>query len=359
MKKGFFKVFNPETSAKRLKILTSFTNSKNGKLPRKVFLRDRFDNMWPMGVTKTGRDFYFEYKWEKFIEDNSLELGDFLVFDFDGNRTFYTKLLGKNGCEKKEAGGLKLTVEEEEEINEHHNSVEPKGKNLASDNSSSSSDDDDSVEDYVVDEKEKEDEEYEEEEEEEEKEEEETEEAARSKRKRMVEEEHDDDEEEETEAENEEENQRVDTFEKKVSRSKAGCKRVATRKVRDLHDHFDDDIFKSGWAAQPKNPYFVAKIRSSLYVPVDLVRDCKLELPSSMIIRDSAGREFETECKTDKQGKTWLRGGWDRLCKWNLVEENDKCIWEFVRGKHNKVLYIQVQVLREGSSCHPDKKNKK
>ncbi|PHU10527.1 hypothetical protein BC332_22387 [Capsicum chinense] len=268
--------------------------------------------MWPMGVTKTGRDFYFEYKWEKFIEDNSLELGDFLVFDFDGNKTFYTKLLGKNGCEKKEAGGLKLTVEEEEEINEHHNSVEPKGKNLASDNSSSSSSSD-SVEDYVVDEKEKEDEEYEEEEEEEEKEEEEMEEAARSKRKRM----------------------------------------------RDLHDHFDDDIFKSGWAAQPKNPYFVAKIRSSLYVPVDLVRDCKLELPSSMIIRDSAGREFETECKTDKQGKTWLRGGWDRLYKWNLVEENDKCIWEFVRGKHKKVLYIQVQVLREGSSCQPDKKNKK
>ncbi|MCE5167598.1 hypothetical protein HAX54_012357, partial [Datura stramonium] len=121
------------------KISSSFTDYKNGRLPRKVSLRDRFGNMWSIGVTKTGKDIYFEDGWEKFIEENILELGDFLIFDFDGNRIFDFKLLGKNGCEKKGIGGLKLSVkkQEEEEMNvEHQKSIKPKEKNWTRDSSS-------------------------------------------------------------------------------------------------------------------------------------------------------------------------------------------------------------------------------
>ncbi|MCE5167272.1 hypothetical protein HAX54_045553, partial [Datura stramonium] len=114
--------------------------------------------MWPIGVTRIGKDIYFEDRWEKFIEDNMLELGDFLIFDFDGNRILDFKLLGKNECEKKGIGGLKFSVKEEEveEMNvEHQKSIEPKGKNWARDSSgSSSSDDSDEEEEYEEEEEE-------------------------------------------------------------------------------------------------------------------------------------------------------------------------------------------------------------
>ncbi|MCD7451605.1 hypothetical protein HAX54_012867 [Datura stramonium] len=314
MAKSFFKVIFPDISAKRLKIPTSFTDYKNGELPRKVSLRDRFGNMWPIGVTKTGEDIYFEDGWERFTEENILEFGDFLIFDFDGNRIFDFKLLGINGCDKKGIGGLKLCVKEEEaeEMNiEHQKSVEPKGKNWASDSSSSSSSDDSDEEEG-----------YEEEEE-------------------------------------EEGNERAEKFNKKAPRLK-GCKRADACKVSDRHDPFGTDIFRSGRATQPKNPYFVAKIRSNktyqLYIPNYVARDYKLELPSSIIIRDSTGREFEAKLRSWKDGRISLFGGWRSLCKWNLVEKNNKCICEFVRGKHNKVLYLQVRFLHEIASSDADRR---
>ncbi|MCD7452604.1 hypothetical protein HAX54_017583 [Datura stramonium] len=171
------------------------------------------------------------------------------------------------------------------------------------------------------------------------------------------------------EEEEDDKNERASTFKKKEPQSKvnfldsAGCKRSTASKVREHHDYFGADIFKSGCATKPKNPYFAAKMQAykgyEVLVPVDVVRDYKLELPSSMIIRDSAGREFETKLKIWKDGRIWLVGGWRSLCRWNLIEKNDKCICEFVREKCNKGLYLQVQVFHEGASSHPNKKNKK
>ncbi|PHU11851.1 hypothetical protein BC332_18781 [Capsicum chinense] len=172
---------------------------------------------------------------------NSLEHGDFLIFDYVGNRIFSFKLLGTNRREQKEDGGLKLGVmDEAEELNvEHQNSVDPKGKNWASDSSSSSSSD-------------------------------------------------------------------------------AGWKGATACKVSDIHVIFSADIFKSSRTIQPKNPYFLAKVQSKrknwLYVSVDVVGDYKLEFPSTMSIRDSAGREFETKVVNWKDGRIWLVGVWRSLC---------------------------------------------
>ncbi|XP_055815767.1 B3 domain-containing protein At5g60140-like isoform X2 [Solanum dulcamara] len=388
MEKSFFKVFNPKTSAKQMKIPTSYTNYKNGKIPRNVSLRDRFGNIWPIGVTKAEREFYFQYGWEKFIEDNTLEDGDIFVFYYDGNGTFDLKILGiRTRCEKKGVGGLKLVVEEEEK-NEHQKSVEPKGKKLAS-NSSSSSSFDDSDDDYMVEEEEnkgyevvvveEEDERYEvvveEAEEDDEVEENERadtfkkkaphskasvkiDKAPRSKRRRVEETKEGEYEDEEEE---EEQNERAGTLKQKVSCSKAGYKRTAARKVWDRHDQFGAEIFKSGRATQPKNPYFIAKIqakgRDQLYVPIDVVKDFNLELPSSMTVRDSTGREFETKLENWKDGRIWLIGGWHSLCRRNFVEKDVRCICEFVKGKGQKDLYLEVQILHEGSVSNPNKKH--
>ncbi|KAF3620838.1 hypothetical protein BC332_22405 [Capsicum chinense] len=185
-----------------------------------------------------------------------------------------------------------------------------------------------------------------------------------SKRRRVYEEEEETEEDEEEEEEDcEEENERAGTSKKKASRSKAGCKRATTRKMRDIPDLYGADIFKNGRATQPKNPYFVAKIRAKkrdhLYIPVDVVRDYNLEIPSRMTIRDPAGREFEAKRKDWKDGRIWLTGGWRNLCWWNLVEKDDRCICEFMRGKGKKSLYLQVQVVYEGSVSNRNNKYKK
>ncbi|XP_049351618.1 B3 domain-containing protein At5g60140-like [Solanum verrucosum] len=350
MEKGFFKVFIPEISAKRLKLPTGYTDYKNGILPRNIFLRDRFENMWPIGVTKSGKDIYFEYGWEKFIKDNIVELGDFFIFDYDGTRIFNFKLLGRNGCVKKGDRGLKHVVKEEEpeEINvEHQKSVEPKVNTRARDSKNISSSD---VRDGNNMAGEKDDEEKE------------------CEKEKEVPEEDDDKEEEEEEEdddddeykEEEEEKERTDIFNITAPRSKAKCKSMTAGKVNNPHDQFATDIFRSGRATKPKNPYFVTKIRpdrrNHLYVPADVVRDYQLELPSSMTIRDSAGREFEAKLKIWQDGRIWLIGGWHSLCKVNLVKKNDMCICEFVREKHIKGLYLQVHVVHEGEGSHPNKK---
>lgn len=59
-----------------------YTDYQNGILPTNIFLPDWFRNMWPIGVTISGKYIYFEYRWECFIEDNILELGYFFTFDY-------------------------------------------------------------------------------------------------------------------------------------------------------------------------------------------------------------------------------------------------------------------------------------
>ncbi|XP_055803364.1 B3 domain-containing protein At5g60142-like [Solanum dulcamara] len=222
MEKGFFKVFIPEISAKRLKLPTGYIDYKNGMLPWNVSLRDRFGNMWPIGVTKSGKHIYFEHGWEKFIEDNIVEFGDFIIFDYDGTRIFDFKLLGRIGCVKKGAGGLKFSMKEvdEEEMNvDNQKSMELKENTWARDSMSSSSSND-SNEDNVVEEEDDRDEEYEETENEGE-EGEETEKASCSKCRYLDEKQDDDDDQkDEYKEEEEEENERDGIFNKQTPRSK-------------------------------------------------------------------------------------------------------------------------------------------
>nr|XP_025885531.1 B3 domain-containing protein At5g60140-like [Solanum lycopersicum] len=301
--------------------------------------------MWPIRVTKQGKDIYFKYGWEKFIEDNNVEFADFLIFDYDGKGTFDFKLLGMNGCVKNGSGGKN----KREEMNvEHGKSVDLKEKTRGSDRSNSSFDYD-SDEHYMV----EEDVEIKEE----------THKGASYSKCRYMEEEVDEKQEgggKEQKDEDEEEDEKVGTYTEKVQHSKVGCQKVNVCRVRDIPEHYGADIFKSGRVTQPKNPYFVAKIqeriRDKLYIPMEVIRDYKLELPSRMIIRDSAGREFETRVSKWTDGRVWLFGGWIKLGRLNLVEKDDRYICELVRGNCGKALYLQVQVLHEGSSSHPDNK---
>ncbi|KAH0679242.1 hypothetical protein KY284_020327 [Solanum tuberosum] len=299
MEKGFFKVFIPETNAKQL--------------------------------------------------DNIVELGDFFIFDYDGTRIFDFKLLGRTDCVKKGVRGLQLVVKEEEaeEMNvEHQKSVETKENTRARDSKNISTFDV-RDENTMVEEKEDEDEECEN-----------TEEVPEEDDDK--EEEEDDDDDDVEYKEEAEDKERTGILKNMTPHSKAKCKSATAGKVNNPNDQFATNIFRSEHATKPKNPYFITNIRpyrrNHLYVPAVVVRDYQLEVPSSMTIRDSAGREFEAKLKIWQDGRIWLIGGWHSLCKWNLVEKNDTCICEFVREKHNKGLYLKVHVVHEGEGSHPNKK---
>ncbi|KAE9452093.1 hypothetical protein C3L33_15998, partial [Rhododendron williamsianum] len=195
----------------------AFVGHVKGRMPDKVFLRNRHGKLWPVKVTKVGNHLNFSDGWVKFAEDSSLEFGDFLVFDYDGTDVFHFKIFGRTGCEKEVIGSSHLTVnnEEQEEVEEEYLGVEEEEDDL----------------------------EVEEEEEEEEEEGEYLE----------VEEAEDDLEVEECREENE---YAVEEQELEATTLRNGNKRKAAVKVED-----DDDIFEYGMVARPKNPYFVAKLR--------------------------------------------------------------------------------------------------
>ncbi|XP_059638500.1 putative B3 domain-containing protein Os03g0621600 [Cornus florida] len=51
-------------------------------------------------MREVDNNLYFEKCWHEFVEDSSLEFGDFLVFCYGGDSIFFVQVYGKNGCHK-------------------------------------------------------------------------------------------------------------------------------------------------------------------------------------------------------------------------------------------------------------------
>nr|GMD34611.1 B3 domain-containing protein At5g60140-like [Ipomoea batatas] len=248
--KGFFKFFNPETSSQKMfshfshysllqKMPPEVSAYMRGKLPRTVFLRDRYKNMWEVKVGSSGNDLFFEEGWEKFIKDNCVELGDFLVIDYlDTKSLFDFKLLGHPCCDEKiGVGRPNFLVKEEVEW-------DPSNDSIINENNMS----------------------------------------------------------------------------------------------EDEHEFAEVE-----------------------HIPEYVIRDFNLKLPSTMILRDPKGKDWEAKVKPWKDGRVVLAGGWKELCKWNLIQEEESCICEFVaeeRGMGRKEISI-VEGLLEGNLEKNPEKNAK
>lgn len=46
--------------------------------------------------------FFLKKGWPDFVKDNSLELGEFLVFRYNGSSAFTVRIFGRDGCKKKD-----------------------------------------------------------------------------------------------------------------------------------------------------------------------------------------------------------------------------------------------------------------
>ncbi|XP_027174767.1 B3 domain-containing protein At4g34400-like [Coffea eugenioides] len=405
--RAFFKFFIPDSSKERMKIPSAFTSYLKAKLSPRAYLRDRFGNKWPVRVGRIGDDFFFLDGWAEFVEENSVELGDFLVFQYDGHSLYDVKLLGHSACEKKGVGALKvLKHEEEEQMEEACEVKEVEGEEEEEADEANEVKKEEQEEDNW----EKEEEEGEEETNEDkqgemeesnnslevneaETEGEKEQDADEIEQKKEGEGEINEDKQEkemgkcysntiETEAnsdymmeaeddstQKEEEgnveeepaaktHSKVATVDskssskgkKKIRGGKHESKAVKghKRRRRWLIDPYGYDLFKSGCISQPKNPYFVTQKRArrqdALYVPHDILRDHNLKLPQEIILVDQQGREWTSTRNHWKDGRFWYHGGWSSLCRVNIVGFDDICICEFKR-KVGGGLYIEVQIL--------------
>ncbi|XP_031127509.1 B3 domain-containing protein At5g60140-like [Ipomoea triloba] len=128
-------------------------------------------------------------------------------------------------------------------------------------------------------------------------------------------------------------------------------KDVSAKKKKDVRDHFGVELFSSGRFTQPKNPYFVTKIRprrrSDLFIPFEVIKNHNTKLPANVILPDEKGKNWNTYVKTWSDGRTWLSGEWRSLCRWNLVQEHDRCICEFMPSNLlGQELVMQVTIIR-------------
>ncbi|KAF8410595.1 hypothetical protein HHK36_003127 [Tetracentron sinense] len=99
----FFKVYLPKLSSQQLHIPPAFIRHFNGVVPNKTILKDPIGRFWHVEVKKVENDLFFQNGWVGFVESHSIELGDFLVFRYKGNSVFDVRIFGKTGCKKEKA----------------------------------------------------------------------------------------------------------------------------------------------------------------------------------------------------------------------------------------------------------------
>ncbi|XP_028102023.1 B3 domain-containing protein At5g60140-like isoform X9 [Camellia sinensis] len=510
---GFFKVYLPPPKGpERLPIPSAFVKHVKGAIPDKAFLRNCHGKLWPVVVTKVGNQLCFKDGWVKFVEDNSVEVGNFLVFDFDGNYVFDFKLFGRTECEIKMIGssGFKVKEEKEEEEEEEEKvkeeeeeeeeeeedeleantlrkktekgksekstkglkkikqgtnclinldgnkgrvTIKDKGGNKRAYRTEVEDEEGDELEAKTLRKKtekgksekstkglkkinqgtnygnkgkatikdkggnkracrmEVEDEEEETDDDDEEEDELEATtlrkkaEKGKSEKstkglkkinqgtcygnkgkatikdkggnKRAYTMEVEEEEEEETDDDDDEEDEleakilRKKTEKEKSEKSAKGLEKISqgtsygnkgkdtikgeggNKRADTIAVEDDEDVFKYGMVSWPKNPCFVAKLRSTrrteLYVPMDVIRDHNLKLPSNLILLDEEGRKWSTRVVQWNDGRTWLTVGWKAFCKWNNLKWEDRCICEFIRGKGRRGIFIKTCILRAGS----------
>nr|GLL47350.1 putative B3 domain-containing protein At5g66980 [Ipomoea trifida] len=297
---------------------------------RKVILRNRKQKVWNIEITKIGDACFFKYGWAKFVEDNSFIDGDQLFFMYDHPAVFDFFVTDPFGHEKIIMEGKEAQVEgskdntflvefefnmvtqvkkEEDEMDaeeenndagfQYHTRELERATNVTEREANSNKGNVGAGEND-----------------------------ARAKKMGVSEEEND------------------------ASAIKVGVseeKKDASVKRRDVPDHYGLKLFNSGRFTQPKNPYFVTKIRpkrrDDLYIPVELVRDYNIKLPAKVILCDERNQKWDAYIKMWSDGRTWLSGGWRKLCKWNLVQEKDRCICEFVPSLGPE-LVLKVTIIR-------------
>ncbi|XP_027083404.1 B3 domain-containing protein At5g57720 isoform X1 [Coffea arabica] len=295
----FCKVFDANKYFNKLHIPSAYASYMRGNLPDRAVLRDCDGNMWAVELAKVGSEWFFQEGWAKVVQDNLIEHQDFLVFLFDGEKVFDFTIIGNNLLEKEGVGSLKFQLEVEK-----GNGNGEKAQELNDMNG-----------DNLIEEKEQ----------------------PLNGVKRDF------------------QKLTSPTSGSRKYRSEKNGQEGASAsdgiKKKARHDLYGASIFRSGEHALPENPYFVTRIRTkrqnALFIPIDVIKDFRLDLPENMTLRDPLGRTWPAYLRTWKDGRAYYSGGWDNLCKVNSIDEEDDCVCEFVPGRGQEKPVMQIQIIRQ------------
>ncbi|KAK8575029.1 hypothetical protein V6N13_033747 [Hibiscus sabdariffa] len=101
---GFFKILILDFLT-RLRIPPAFVKNleKNllEKLPQKSKLEIGDGRFWHVDVEKIDDNLCFKNGWKQFVQQNSLKMGDLVVFNYHGNFRFELEIYGRNCCRKR------------------------------------------------------------------------------------------------------------------------------------------------------------------------------------------------------------------------------------------------------------------
>ncbi|XP_023633150.1 B3 domain-containing protein At5g57720 isoform X1 [Capsella rubella] len=89
----FLKIFNSHEHSQRLVIPRGYNKYYPNPLPQTAVLKRPEGNFWTVKWKKGQEDtISFQEGWEKFVKDNGLIDRDFLLFTYDGSRSFWVRI---------------------------------------------------------------------------------------------------------------------------------------------------------------------------------------------------------------------------------------------------------------------------
>ncbi|XP_059658650.1 putative B3 domain-containing protein At5g66980 [Cornus florida] len=106
----FFKVYFPEKSSQQLCVPPAFIKHFNGTIPTKAILKDLSGKCWHVEMEDVENGVFIKNGWQCFVNHYSVELGDFLVFRYNGNSLFNVRIYGRNGCGKEDSLAIEKTL---------------------------------------------------------------------------------------------------------------------------------------------------------------------------------------------------------------------------------------------------------
>ncbi|CAN1190478.1 Putative B3 domain-containing protein Os08g0325100 [Linum perenne] len=117
------------------RIPDGFMDKYGDILPRKLVLKSSYGNLTVVSVERSTRGCYFKLGWGSFVEENAIEEGDFMVFNFSGNETVDVVVYESDGCLKGLKDRADYCIEEgfddaEEEIERKEKKVKPRAPKL-------------------------------------------------------------------------------------------------------------------------------------------------------------------------------------------------------------------------------------
>ncbi|KAI3503148.1 hypothetical protein L1887_31584 [Cichorium endivia] len=115
----FFEIFLPNRISHQLRIPPDFIKHFDQKIPETILLKDLSGKVWHVEVKLEKTGVFLKNGWNRFVNEKSLDLGQFMVFRYSKRSSSFTvRIFGKDACmDEDQDSGKPLTngVKDEQE----------------------------------------------------------------------------------------------------------------------------------------------------------------------------------------------------------------------------------------------------